>query len=114
MSAHPVYPTARDLRIEAIAESIIMADLAAAEEMRSVLRTAAEKIRDITFRCGWPVAHYERDDVLGLLADMEPQPESARAEKLWAAAYDFARDSEAERDRDAAEYRAELAREDAP
>lgn len=111
MSTHPAYPTARDLRIEATAEAFITADLAAAEKMRAALRTAAEKIREITFRCGWPVVHYERDDVLGLLADMEPQSEAARGEKLWAAAYDLARDAEAERDRDGAEQRAELARE---
>lgn len=112
MSAHPAYPTGRDLSIEATAATIINADLASAEQMRGALATAAEKIKALKFVTGCPTIGYDIKDVLAALEDMMPPRGNELRSQLEDAAYDLARGAEAEREADAAEYRAEMARED--
>lgn len=110
MSAHPAYPTARDLRIETAAQRIIDADLQAAQQMREALTIAAEKIKALKFATGCPVIGYDLHHVLEGLADMMPPPDSMLYSQVEHEALALARDAEADRDRDAAECRAELAR----
>lgn len=111
MSAHPAYPTRRELSIEATTARIINADMASAQQMREALATAAEQIKALRFVCGCPVVGYDIKDILAALEDMMPPPDSVLYSQIEGEAYDLTREAEAERDRDAAEYQAEMARE---
>lgn len=106
LSAHPAYPSARDLRIEARVDRILVADAAAAETMRSALQAAIDAIAPLRFATGCPSFGYDLEDVLDQLRDMLPVTLDATV------AYEIAVQAEDDADADAAEARA-LRRKDA-
>lgn len=65
------YPTARQLRTEAVADRLLAEQIAATAAFRAIVKAAKAEIDALHFPLGCPVPGYDEEDIAGLLLEWQ-------------------------------------------